>query len=83
VTTSPWIGAETDDLRARRQAAVTLGVAAGCARQVRRDLGMVPISCETLPFNIASRCPLLSVPSGRSRDGVPTVCRWWAGAMTT
>jgi Asp-tRNA(Asn)/Glu-tRNA(Gln) amidotransferase A subunit family amidase len=26
----------------------------------------------TLPFNIASRCPVLSVPSGRSRDGVPT-----------
>ena len=26
----------------------------------------------TLPFNIASRCPVLSVPSGQSRDGVPT-----------
>jgi Asp-tRNA(Asn)/Glu-tRNA(Gln) amidotransferase A subunit family amidase len=26
----------------------------------------------TIPFNIASRCPVLSVPSGRSRDGVPT-----------
>ncbi len=26
----------------------------------------------TLPFNIASRCPVVSVPSGRSRDGVPT-----------
>jgi Asp-tRNA(Asn)/Glu-tRNA(Gln) amidotransferase A subunit family amidase len=26
----------------------------------------------TLPFNIASRCPVISVPSGRSRDGVPT-----------
>jgi Asp-tRNA(Asn)/Glu-tRNA(Gln) amidotransferase A subunit family amidase len=26
----------------------------------------------TLPFNIASRCPVMSVPSGRSRDGVPT-----------
>ena len=26
----------------------------------------------TLPFNIASRCPVLSVPSGRSRDGIPT-----------
>lgn len=25
-----------------------------------------------LPFNIASRCPVLSVPSGRSREGVPT-----------
>ncbi len=26
----------------------------------------------TLPFNIASRCPVLNVPSGLSRDGVPT-----------
>jgi len=26
----------------------------------------------TLPFNIASRCPVLSVPSGLSRAGVPT-----------
>jgi len=26
----------------------------------------------TVPFNIASRCPVMSVPSGRSRDGVPT-----------
>jgi CubicO group peptidase (beta-lactamase class C family) len=26
----------------------------------------------TLPFNIASRCPVISVPSGLSRDGVPT-----------
>ena len=26
----------------------------------------------TLPFNIAGRCPVLSVPSGVSRDGVPT-----------
>jgi len=26
----------------------------------------------TLPFNIASRCPVLSVPSGLSRNGVPT-----------
>jgi len=26
----------------------------------------------TLPFNIASRCPVITVPSGRSRDGVPT-----------
>jgi aspartyl-tRNA(Asn)/glutamyl-tRNA(Gln) amidotransferase subunit A len=26
----------------------------------------------TLPFSIASRCPVLSVPSGLSRDGVPT-----------
>jgi aspartyl-tRNA(Asn)/glutamyl-tRNA(Gln) amidotransferase subunit A len=26
----------------------------------------------TLPFNIASRCPVMSVPSGLSRDEVPT-----------
>jgi Asp-tRNA(Asn)/Glu-tRNA(Gln) amidotransferase A subunit family amidase len=26
----------------------------------------------TIPFNIASRCPVMSVPSGRSREGVPT-----------
>jgi aspartyl-tRNA(Asn)/glutamyl-tRNA(Gln) amidotransferase subunit A len=26
----------------------------------------------TLPFNIASRCPVMSVPSGLSREGVPT-----------
>ena len=26
----------------------------------------------TIPFNIASRCPVLSVPSGRANNGVPT-----------
>jgi Asp-tRNA(Asn)/Glu-tRNA(Gln) amidotransferase A subunit family amidase len=26
----------------------------------------------TVPFNIASRCPVISVPSGRARNGVPT-----------
>jgi len=26
----------------------------------------------TVPFNIASRCPVMSVPSGRARNGVPT-----------
>jgi aspartyl-tRNA(Asn)/glutamyl-tRNA(Gln) amidotransferase subunit A len=26
----------------------------------------------TVPFNIASRCPVLSVPSGRASNGVPT-----------
>jgi aspartyl-tRNA(Asn)/glutamyl-tRNA(Gln) amidotransferase subunit A len=26
----------------------------------------------TLPFNIASRRPVMTVPSGLSRDGVPT-----------
>ena len=26
----------------------------------------------TTPFNTMSRCPVLSVPSGRARNGVPT-----------
>jgi Asp-tRNA(Asn)/Glu-tRNA(Gln) amidotransferase A subunit family amidase len=26
----------------------------------------------TVPFNIASRCPVVSVPSGIARTGVPT-----------
>lgn len=26
----------------------------------------------TVPFNIASRCPVMSVPSGLSREGIPT-----------
>jgi len=26
----------------------------------------------TIPFNISSRCPVLSIPSGLSREGVPT-----------
>jgi aspartyl-tRNA(Asn)/glutamyl-tRNA(Gln) amidotransferase subunit A len=26
----------------------------------------------TIPFNILSRCPVLSVPSGRAHNGVPT-----------
>jgi Asp-tRNA(Asn)/Glu-tRNA(Gln) amidotransferase A subunit family amidase len=25
-----------------------------------------------VPFNIASRCPVMSVPSGLARNGVPT-----------
>lgn len=28
--------------------------------------------CMTYPFNILARCPVISVPSGHSRDGVPT-----------
>jgi amidase len=28
--------------------------------------------CMTTPFNTMSRCPVLSVPSGRARNGVPT-----------
>jgi aspartyl-tRNA(Asn)/glutamyl-tRNA(Gln) amidotransferase subunit A len=26
----------------------------------------------TIPFNIASRCPVLSVPSGMTSEGLPT-----------
>ena len=26
----------------------------------------------TIPFNLCSRCPVMSVPSGRARNGVPT-----------
>ncbi len=26
----------------------------------------------TVPFNICSRCPVMSVPSGRASNGVPT-----------
>jgi aspartyl-tRNA(Asn)/glutamyl-tRNA(Gln) amidotransferase subunit A len=37
----------------------------------RRDSDWLDVMM-TLPFNIASRCPVISVPSGRSRDGVPT-----------
>jgi Asp-tRNA(Asn)/Glu-tRNA(Gln) amidotransferase A subunit family amidase len=28
--------------------------------------------CMTPPFNMLSRCPVLSVPTGRARNGVPT-----------
>jgi amidase len=28
--------------------------------------------CMTTPFNTMSRCPVLSVPSGRASNGVPT-----------
>jgi aspartyl-tRNA(Asn)/glutamyl-tRNA(Gln) amidotransferase subunit A len=41
-----------------------------------RPLEGLPVAVKevmmTVPFNIASRCPVLSVPSGLSRDGVPT-----------
>jgi Asp-tRNA(Asn)/Glu-tRNA(Gln) amidotransferase A subunit family amidase len=37
-----------------------------------RDSGDWMDVLMTLPFNIASRCPVLSIPSGLSRDGVPT-----------
>ena len=38
----------------------------GIESQLDRDCFM------TMAFNIASRCPVMSVPSGLSRDGVPT-----------
>jgi amidase len=28
--------------------------------------------CMTIPFNTLSRCPVLSVPTGRAENGVPT-----------
>lgn len=37
-------------------------------RQVHPSLGWV----MTTPFNMLSRCPVISVPSGRARNGVPT-----------
>ena len=38
----------------------------GIASRPDRDVVMTP------PFNICSRCPVISVPSGLSRDGIPT-----------
>ena len=37
-----------------------------------RELDLYIMGCLTLPFNIASRYPVLSVPSGRASNGVPT-----------
>jgi amidase len=37
-------------------------------KQVNPSLGWV----LTTPFNMMSRCPVLSVPSGRAANGVPT-----------
>lgn len=37
-------------------------------KQVRPELGWV----LTTPFNMLSRCPVVSVPSGRASNGVPT-----------
>lgn len=36
------------------------------------DLSSHLLGCLTLPFNIASRCPVLSMPSGWADNGVPT-----------
>jgi aspartyl-tRNA(Asn)/glutamyl-tRNA(Gln) amidotransferase subunit A len=37
-----------------------------------RELELYIMACQTVPFNIASRHPVLSVPSGRASNGVPT-----------
>ena len=37
-----------------------------------RELEFYILACQTVPFNIASRHPVLSVPSGRASNGVPT-----------
>jgi aspartyl-tRNA(Asn)/glutamyl-tRNA(Gln) amidotransferase subunit A len=37
-----------------------------------RELELDIMGCLTMPFNIASRYPVLSVPSGRASNGVPT-----------
>jgi aspartyl-tRNA(Asn)/glutamyl-tRNA(Gln) amidotransferase subunit A len=37
-----------------------------------RELDLYIMGCQTVPFNIASRHPVLSVPSGRASNGVPT-----------
>ena len=36
------------------------------------DVGKWEDTLMTLPFNICSRCPVMSVPSGFARTGVPT-----------
>jgi aspartyl-tRNA(Asn)/glutamyl-tRNA(Gln) amidotransferase subunit A len=42
------------------------------ALPAEHDAPAVLDTLMTVPFNIASRCPVISIPSGRSRDGVPT-----------
>lgn len=37
-----------------------------------REIELYLLACQTVPFNIASRHPVLSVPSGRAANGVPT-----------
>jgi len=37
-----------------------------------RELDLYIMACQTVPFNIASRHPVLSVPSGPASNGVPT-----------
>jgi len=37
-----------------------------------QEIELYILACQTVPFNIASRHPVLSVPSGRAANGVPT-----------
>ena len=37
-----------------------------------RELDLYIMACQTVPFNVANRHPVLSVPSGRASNGVPT-----------
>ncbi|GAA2354758.1 amidase [Nonomuraea africana] len=39
---------------------------------INGELGHYMLGVMTIPFNIASRCPVLSVPSGLAANGVPT-----------
>jgi aspartyl-tRNA(Asn)/glutamyl-tRNA(Gln) amidotransferase subunit A len=34
--------------------------------------GRVETATMTVPFNICNRCPVLAVPSGQTKDGLPT-----------
>lgn len=38
----------------------------------KQDIAPVIAWCMTPPFNMLSRCPVLSVPSGHAKNGVPT-----------
>ncbi|MEU7898269.1 amidase [Nonomuraea sp. NPDC049152] len=64
-----------------RHDALLCPTTAASAFPAEHDGGPLPINGEqghymhgvmTIPFNIASRCPVLSVPSGLAANGVPT-----------
>ncbi|GAA4046431.1 amidase [Nonomuraea soli] len=40
--------------------------------EVAGESGPYMLGVMTVPFNIASRCPVISVPSGRASNGIPT-----------
>ena len=47
------------------------------ARSAAPEFSCAPVTysklwCMTYPFNMLSRCPVMSVPSGRAANGVPT-----------